>query len=103
MSKTDLDNTLTSSNKTKNFEVQKQKQENKDSKKNKQTNKQKQPLNSLLTEDYSFSLVGVYFTSNDVGSQNIFVYQPKLDALELKKDKSIDYVLIWTSKGALSS
>ena len=38
MSKTDLDNTLTSSNKTKNFEVQKQKQENKDSKK--QTNKQ---------------------------------------------------------------
>ena len=75
----------------------------KTAKKKKKTNKKKQPLNSLLTEDYSFSLVGVYFTSNDVGSQNIFVYQPKLDALELKKDKSIDYVLIWTSKGALSS
>ena len=27
-----------------------------------------------------------------------FVYQPTLDALELKKDKRTDYVLSWKSK-----
>ena len=27
-----------------------------------------------------------------------FVYQPTLDALELKKDKGTDYVLSWKSK-----
>ena len=35
----------------------------------------------------------IYFTSND-GSQNTFVYQPTLDTLEFKKDKSTDNVLI---------
>ena len=33
------------------------------------------------------------------GSQNMFVYQPTRDTLELKKDKSTDYVFRWKSKG----
>ena len=44
----------------------------------------------------------MYFTSNDV-SQNTFVYQPTLDALELKKDKGTDYVLSWKSNGVYNS
>ena len=54
------------SNKTKYLEVQKN-------------------LNILTTKDYNFSLGKIYLRSND-GSQNTFVYQPKLDMLELKKD-----------------
>ena len=42
------------------------------------------------------------FTNNN-GSQNIFVYQPTLDTLELKKDKSTDYILSWKSKGVFNS
>ena len=34
----------------------------------------------------------MYFTINN-GSQNTFLYEPTLDALELKKDKVTDYVL----------
>ena len=44
----------------------------------------------------------IYSTSND-GYQNTFVYQPTLDALELKKDKCTDYVLSWESKGVYNS
>ena len=44
----------------------------------------------------------MYFTSDD-GSQNMFVYQPTLDTLELKKDKGTDYVLSWRSKGVYNS
>ena len=33
----------------------------------------------------------------------MFVYQPTLGTLELKKDKSIDYVLSWKSKGVYTS
>ena len=33
----------------------------------------------------------------------MFVYQPTLDALELKKDKSSDYALSWKSKGVFNS
>ena len=79
MNKTDFDNKLTSfkrkitSNKTEYLEVQKK-------------------LNSLITNDYNFSLGRMYFTSND-RSQNMLAYQPKLDMLELKKDKGTDYVL----------
>ena len=40
----------------------------------------------------------MYFVADD-GSQNIFLYQPTLDTLELKKDKSIDYVLSRRSGG----
>ena len=39
-------------------------------------------LNSLVTKDYNFSL----------GSIDVF-YQPALATLELKNDKSTDYVL----------
>ena len=48
-------------------------------------------LNSLTTK-HNFFLDRIYFISND-GSQNMFVYQPTLDTLELKKDKGTDYVL----------
>ena len=84
VNKIDFDNKLTrfnrkiTSNKTKYFEVQKK-------------------LNSLITKDYNFFLGIIYFTSND-GSQNTFVYQPKLDTSESKKDKGMDYVLSWKSK-----
>ena len=44
----------------------------------------------------------VYFTSN-YGFQNIFLYQPKIDILEVRKDKGNDYVLRWKSKGAFNS
>ena len=71
VNKTDFNNKLTSfnkrmtSNKTKHLEVQKK-------------------LNSLITKDYIFFSGRIYFTSND-GSQNTFVYQQTVDALELKK------------------
>ena len=89
MNKTDFDNKLTSfneritSNKTKHPEVQKK-------------------LHSLITIDYKFFLGKIYFTSND-GSQNIFVYQPTFDALELKTNRSTDYVLSKNSKGVFNS
>ena len=44
----------------------------------------------------------IYFTSND-GSQNMFVYQPTLNTLELKKDKGTDHVLSWKSKRVYNS
>ena len=43
-----------------------------------------------------------FISSND-GSQNTFVYQPTLDALELKKGKGTDFVFSWKSKGAYDS
>ena len=43
-------------------------------------------LNSLKAKDCNFFLGIIYFTSND-GSQNIFVYGPTLDMLELKKTR----------------
>ena len=89
VNKTDLDNKLTSfskritSNKTKQLEVQKK-------------------LNSLITKDYNFFLVRIYFTSND-GSQNTFSHQPIFDTLELKKEKGADYVFSWKSNGVFNS
>ena len=35
----------------------------------------------------------MYFTSND-GSQNVFIYQPTLDMLELKKTKVLIMLLV---------
>ena len=32
----------------------------------------------------------------------MFLYQPTLDVLELKKDKDTDYVLSWKSKGGIN-
>ena len=81
MSKTSFYNKLTSfnrqftSSKAKHLEVQK-------------------ILNSLRTNDYNFFLGRIYFASDD-GYQNTFVYQPTLDALELKKSKCTDYVFSW--------
>ena len=46
-------------------------------------------LNNLTTKYYNFLLGRMYFTSND-GSQIMFVNQPTLDTLELKKDKDTD-------------
>ena len=43
-------------------------------------------LTSLITKHYNFLLGRKHFTRND-GSQNMFVYQPTLDTLELKKTK----------------
>ena len=37
------------------------------------------------------------------GFQNVFVYQPMLNTLELKKDKSTDYVFSWKSKRVYNS
>ena len=62
----------TTSNKTKQLEVEKK-------------------LDSLTTKDYNFFLGRIYFTCNDV-SQNMFVYQPAFNVLELKIDKSTEYI-----------
>ena len=53
---------------------------------------------------YYFFLGRIYLTSND-GSQNtfVYVYQPTLDTLELKKDKGTDYILCSKSKGVFNS
>ena len=45
----------------------------------------------LETRDLSYFLGKNFFC--DDGFQNIFVYQPTADTLELKKDKGTDYVL----------
>ena len=37
------------------------------------------------------------------GSQNMLVYQPAFSTLQLNKDKGIDYVISWKSKGVYSS
>ena len=74
VNKTDFDNKLTSFNRqinlieTKKLEVQKK-------------------LNSLITNDYNFFLGTIYFISN-YRSQNTFLFQATLDALELKKIQS---------------
>ena len=39
----------------------------------------------------------------DDGSQNIFVYQPTPNTLELKEDKSTDYVADWKLKEVYTS
>ena len=44
----------------------------------------------------------MYFTRNDK-SQSMMVCQPKLDTLQLKKDKGTDYVLKWKSKELCTS
>ena len=51
----------------------------------------------LETHDLSY-LLGKNFFGDD-GSQNMFIYQPKLSTLELKKDKDTNYVFSWKSKG----
>ena len=78
MSKTNFDNKLPgfnrkiTSNKTRYLEVQKN-------------------LKSLILNYYNFLLGTIQLTSND-RSQNMSVYQPALEMLELIKDKGIYYV-----------
>ena len=55
-------------------------------------------LNNLITKYYNFFLGRIYFTIND-GSQNIFVYQPTLDKLELKKTKVRIMFLVGSQRG----
>ena len=55
----------------------------------------------LQTHDLSYFLIKIFF--GDDGSQSIFVYQPRIDTLDLKKGKGINYVLSWKSKGVFSS
>ena len=43
------------------------------------------------------------FLFGDDGFQNMFVYRPKLDMLNFKKDKSTGYILSWKSKGVFTS
>ena len=47
----------------------------------------------LSTKDYNFFFGRIYFTYND-GSQNMFVYQPTCDTLELKKTKVLIMFLV---------
>ena len=49
-----------------------------------------------------FFLGRIYFTSDD-GYQNIFVYQPTFNVLELKIEKGIVYVIGWKSKWVYNS
>ena len=85
MSKTDFDNKLIrfnrkiTSDKTKYLKVQK---------------KPKQSDSKRL----NFFPGRIHFTSND-GYQTIFVYQPTIEKLELKKGKGTDYFLSLKSKG----
>ena len=53
----------------------------------------------LQTHHLSY-ILGNNLSGND-GFQNMFVSQPKIDTLKLKKDKGTDYVLSWKSKGTL--
>ena len=53
-------------------------------------------LNRLIAKNYNFFSGRICFASNDE-SQNTFVYQPTLDALELKKVKGTDYVISFKS------
>ena len=43
-----------------------------------------------------------YFWEDD-DSQNMFVYHPTHDILELKRSKGTNYVLSWKSKGVCTS
>ena len=84
MTKTEFDNKLTSfnkritSNKAKILEVE-------------------MKLDSLITNVYNFFLGRIYLTSND-GSQNMFVYKPTFNVLELKMDKGTKYLLVGNQK-----
>ena len=77
---TSFNNRITS-NKTKKLEVEKK-------------------LDSLIIKYFFFGRI--YFPSND-GSQNVFVYQPTFDVLELKTEKGTEYIIGWKAKGLYSS
>ena len=39
----------------------------------------------------------------DNGFQNMFLYQPTFNMLQLKRDTGTEYVIVWKSKGVYSS
>ena len=51
-------------------------------------------LNNVTKQVYNFWIGGMYF-EDDHSSQNMFVYQPILDTLELKTGKGTDHVRSW--------
>ena len=55
----------------------------------------------LETRDSNFFLAKYFF--GDDGFQNMFVYEPILDTLDLKKDKGTDYIFSWKSKVVYTS
>ena len=55
----------------------------------------------LQAYDLSYFVGKTFFRCD--GFQNMVVYQATLDRLELKKDKGIDYVLIWKSNDVYTS
>ena len=59
-------------------------------------------VNLLLTKDYNFFLGRIYFTSND-GYQNMFIYQPTFDMLELRKNKGTENIIGSEWKGVYNS
>ena len=56
----------------------------------------------LSTKDYSFFLGRIHFTS-DGESQNMLVYQPTFNKLDLTKCKSTEHIFCWKSKGVYNS
>ena len=64
-------------------------------------NKNKEKIEKLQTFDLSYFLGKNSF--DDDGFQNMFVYQPKLNTLELKEYKGTEYVIGWASKGVHTS
>ena len=94
--KTDFDGRLKNldkkftSNKTKNVQAENE------------LNELSKEVKLLSAKYYSFLLGRMYFTSDD-GSQSMLFYQPTLNMLELKKDKSNEYVIGWKSKGVYNS
>ena len=59
-------------------------------------------LDSSITKYYDFFLGRNYFTSND-RSQNMFVYQPTFNVLELKIGKFTEFIIGWKSNGLYNS
>ena len=59
------------------------------------------PLKILQTFDLSIFLIKFFFS--DDGFQNMFVYQPTFNMLELREDKGTVYVIGWKSKGVYIS
>ena len=59
------------------------------------------PLKILQTFDLSIFLIKFFFSGD--GFQNMFVYQPTFNMLELREDKGTVYVIGWKWKGVYIS
>ena len=58
---------------------------------------EKDKIIKLKTYDFSYFLGKELF--GDDGFQSMFFYQPTLNTVQLKEDKSTDHVVSWKSKG----